>query len=100
MIYTMEAVLLVIINLVIVLVSVMMYKQCRLWYDAILIILGVLWTSLYVFVLLSEPRDAVWFGQTFIRPLNIVTFTMIIVLRYVLLIKQKLGGCNGDRRHK
>jgi len=91
LIYDIEALVIALVSVFITIYSIVNYKRRRLWYDLLLIVIGILWTSLYLYVLLSPPiTDPVWFGQTFIRPLNWLTLTVIIILRRYLLAKQRV----------
>lgn len=50
-----------------------------IWVKYGYLLIGALWVALYIFVLATPAGryDPVWFGQTFIRPLNTLTFAII-----------------------
>ena len=90
LLYNLEALVIVLVSVVMVLWGIRNYQKRKLWYDLFMVIIMCLWAILYVYVLVSEPSNASWFGQTFIRPLNILTLSLISVFRYALLTQHRI----------
>lgn len=69
----------------IILASVVVYSSLRTWaitrwfVDLIFGLAYLGWVALYVWVLFADPAnyDPAWFGATFIRPLNTLTFGLV-----------------------
>lgn len=91
-IYNVETLVIVLVSGLLIIESVRNYICMKEWYDIVSIILGCLWLGLYLFVLFFPPYNPVWFGQTFIRHLNWLTLSMIVVLRRYLKAKQYRSG--------
>lgn len=95
LIYDIEILVILLVSGFMIIYSIVNYYKRRLWYDLLLIIVGLLWFILYVYVLFADPINSIWFSRTFIRPLNWLTLTAIIILRRYLLAKQRIVG-NGE----
>ena len=65
--------------IVIIVSSIRAYQKTHWFVYLLFILVGVGWGALYAFVFFFEPNgyDPVWFGQTFIRPLNVFTMGLI-----------------------
>jgi hypothetical protein len=88
--YNLEALVMVLVSGAVVIWGIRTYQKRKLWYDLFMVIIACLWMALYVYVLFATPHNAAWFGQTFVRPLNILTWSLISVLRYALLTQQRM----------
>lgn len=64
--------------------SLIGWRRCRghswAWIKAAFFLLGGYWVVIYVFVAVATPAhyDSTWFGQTFIRPANTLTFGLLL----------------------
>lgn len=56
------------------------FSVIKNWLDLFIGILGVVWVLFYIYVLFAEPTNASMVGQVFVRPLNVLTFTALLVL--------------------
>ncbi len=66
------------------------YRRTRWWLYLFFTLVWLAWTAIYIFVAFSDPRnyDTVWFSQTFIRPLILITFGLVAS---ILLYRLKNG---------
>jgi hypothetical protein len=74
--------------------SIKLFKCTKHWLDLLVGILSIVWIMFYVYVLLSEPHDAVIIGQTIVRPMNILTFFALnILMKFRMVGRTKNGNC-------
>ena len=60
------------------------WRRSRWFLYLVFALVWTAWTALYTFVLLVEPGlyDSIWFGRTFVRPLNITTFGLVLLVMW------------------
>jgi hypothetical protein len=79
---------LVVVNIIlaaaIVWFSWLNYRRTGWFLYGVFALVWLAWAAVYTFVLVTEPGkyDSVWFGMTFIRPLNVTTFGLVLLIQW------------------
>ena len=60
------------------------YRRTRWFLYGIFAAVWLAWVALYVFVLMSSPidYDTVWFGASIVRPMNVTTFGLVLLVMW------------------
>ena len=90
--------LLIIVNAVIMLyASLEAYRAYRCktgsWIDLMISLISLIWSSFYVYMLLTDAENSAIVIQLFIRPLNTVTFMLFLTLIRFSGIGKTNGKC-------
>jgi heme O synthase-like polyprenyltransferase len=87
--------ILIILNITIMIgtsfLSLQTYKNKRIWIDLLISGIAIVWASFYTYKLISDAQATEIVSQLFIRPLNTMTFLIMLILVQLRSIGKTYG---------
>ena len=69
------------------------YSCKRNWLDFLVGCIFIFWIGFYVFVMVAEPKNSAFIGQVLVRPANLITFMLLLVLVKFRAVRRTNNDC-------